>query len=416
MTTISIGSGSAPLNLPAGIPMSGFAARTKASVGDASPAPRAGAVAFDNVVLVLLDTVGVDTRLTELIRERAGLNHTVHVHAIHTHSGPCVLCAGLGDLDEASRDKVATAGARAAQAAAAGQQPCTVEWAEPTVPGRAFNRREGFSSPDAKLKAIRWSDTAGDVAGMLVAYPCHPTSAGHENLELSADYPGYLRDALESDGVCCHFMTGCAGELNTGHTAGSSFTKAQGPIDRTLNASRKFGTELGAAVEGTTWRPLDLSRGVRLASTELDLAMEPRGLTPDELRRDLESRIDDVDPGTAVVWRIWIEWSKRPDAHTSAVWSGHASWIGIGELDLFLLPGEPFLKADLALSAEFPGPVMVGGYTDDCPGYLPGEENYAEGGYEVDDAHRYYGMPAPFAPGSLEAVIDAVAALPDRRP
>ena len=34
-----------------------------------------------------------------------------------------------------------------------------------------------------------------------------------------------------------------------------------------------------------------------------------------------------------------------------------------------------------------------------------------ESGYEVDEAHRYYGQPATFAPGSAERLADAAVAL-----
>jgi hypothetical protein len=55
---------------------------------------------------------------------------------------------------------------------------------------------------------------------------------------------------------------------------------------------------------------------------------------------------------------------------------------------------------------------MTLGYADDCPGYFPaGREEYPDGGYEVEDAHRYYGAPAPFAAGSLERLVEVAASL-----
>jgi hypothetical protein len=54
---------------------------------------------------------------------------------------------------------------------------------------------------------------------------------------------------------------------------------------------------------------------------------------------------------------------------------------------------------------------MVTGYTNGCPGYLPAKDEYKFGGYEVLDAHRYYGMPAPFAAGSAEQLVQAAVDL-----
>lgn len=55
---------------------------------------------------------------------------------------------------------------------------------------------------------------------------------------------------------------------------------------------------------------------------------------------------------------------------------------------------------------------MVAGYCDGCPGYLPPRQEYPFGGYEVQDAHRYYGAPGPFVPGAAEALLEAALALP----
>src|SRR5690625_289808 len=65
-------------------------------------------------------------------------------------------------------------------------------------------------------------------------------------------------------------------------------------------------------------------------------------------------------------------------------------------------------QAGLELRAHIQGAaaVFVLGYTDGCPGYLPSAAEYPFGGYEVCDAHRYYGMPGPFAPGSLERLVE----------
>ena len=46
--------------------------------------------------------------------------------------------------------------------------------------------------------------------------------------------------------------------------------------------------------------------------------------------------------------------------------------------------------------------------SDGNPGYIPAREDYPAGGYEVAEAHRYYGLPAAFAPGSAEQLADAV--------
>jgi hypothetical protein len=76
------------------------------------------------------------------------------------------------------------------------------------------------------------------------------------------------------------------------------------------------------------------------------------------------------------------------------------------------LPGEIFASTALTIRAAMPaGPTpFVLSLSDGNPGYIPAREDYPAGGYEVAEAHRYYGLPAAFAPGSAEQLTDAVLA------
>ncbi|MGL4445529.1 MAG: alkaline ceramidase, partial [Alsobacter sp.] len=66
------------------------------------------------------------------------------------------------------------------------------------------------------------------------------------------------------------------------------------------------------------------------------------------------------------------------------------------------------------IRAGVTGPAVVGGYAARCRGYIPPLEEYPFGGYEVDEAHRYFGMPAGYAPGSAERLAAAATALARR--
>jgi hypothetical protein len=82
------------------------------------------------------------------------------------------------------------------------------------------------------------------------------------------------------------------------------------------------------------------------------------------------------------------------------------------------LPGEPFAAAAHQIRAHAgPGDtVLVAGYSDGCPGYLPPAEEFAHGGYEVVEAHRYYGLAGPFAEGGSERLVAAAVPLLSRLP
>jgi hypothetical protein len=82
-------------------------------------------------------------------------------------------------------------------------------------------------------------------------------------------------------------------------------------------------------------------------------------------------------------------------------------WSG---LPLLFLPGEVFAGTALAIRAQLPAsptPFVVS-LANGNPGYIPARADYPAGGYEVTEAHRYYGLPAAFAPGGAELLAAAV--------
>jgi hypothetical protein len=80
------------------------------------------------------------------------------------------------------------------------------------------------------------------------------------------------------------------------------------------------------------------------------------------------------------------------------------------------MPGEIFAETALAIRSHLGAtPAFVVGFADDNPGYIPPSSEYVHGGYEVDEAHRYYGAPATFASGSAEALAEAAIAVSTAR-
>jgi len=73
------------------------------------------------------------------------------------------------------------------------------------------------------------------------------------------------------------------------------------------------------------------------------------------------------------------------------------------------MPGEVFSETGLAVRAACgTRTAFVLAYADDTAGYLPPEAEYPFGGYEVDEAHRFYGTPGRFAPGTAETLATAL--------
>jgi hypothetical protein len=122
----------------------------------------------------------------------------------------------------------------------------------------------------------------------------------------------------------------------------------------------------------------------------------------DELARLWSAEARTADPGRRALLASWIQWADGRGSGEEMTWDAAVTVFKWGPLTMIGLPGEPFLATAETIIAGIPGPVMVTGYTNGCPGYFPTAPEYAFGGYEVEDAHRYYGLPAPFAPGTAE--------------
>jgi neutral ceramidase len=83
-----------------------------------------------------------------------------------------------------------------------------------------------------------------------------------------------------------------------------------------------------------------------------------------------------------------------------------------GGVPIVALPGEIFAETALSIrAAHGGGPALVLSYADGTPGYIPPESEFVFGGYEVDEAHRFIGMPGSFAPGSAERLAASAQTL-----
>ena len=115
-------------------------------------------------------------------------------------------------------------------------------------------------------------------------------------------------------------------------------------------------------------------------------------------------------PAWARLYRHWADWAVTVARQPLGGWRGRVTafdWCG---LPLLFLPGEIFASTALAIRAEQPvrPTPFVLSLSDGNPGYIPARDDYPAGGYEVAEAHRYYGLPAAFAAGGAETLAAAV--------
>ena len=409
---LPVGAAAIEVTPPSGLPMAGFGARTRPATNAHDPLS-ARALVVGDTALVVVDAIGLDGASTTRIAGACGLDpERMVVAATHTHGGPHTMPGKLGGaVDAAYLARLEAAAVEAIVKARLGQRPCGLFWGVGRLAGIAHNRRDAAGPVDPAVPVLKAVDAAGRVVAMLVSFACHPVVLDATNLEWTADYPGHARRALEAryPGAVALFATGCAGDVNTGHSAHRSNSLVKDER-RSHAEARRIGEAVAMAALDAPLRSVD-GAGVdaRFRRCTLGFAQSANGVL-DRLLGQWRVEHATADPTRRAILNIWIAWAEGPAKQPPLPITASAGVLRWGELVLACLPGEIFAATGLQLRRALPEAVFALGYCGDNPGYLPPREEYAKGGYEVVEAHRFYGLPAAFAPGSAEAVRDVAIA------
>lgn len=439
-----LGTARAVITPPVGSELSGFAARTApmrgvhddlyaralawSSGGASSPA--------STVVLLTLDVIGLDRHVVGMIRgritARTGIaDENIAVTTTHTHGGPPVMEGRLGGhVDGTYLGFLIDTAAGAALAAVDAVGPVTARYTLGHESQVGKNRRIAGGPMDPDVPVLRFDAPDGSVRALLVSYACHPVTLGTDNLLATADYPGYVVRTLESlyPGAHVQFVTGCCGQINTGHVAQDSVS-GRGMGRRTYEECARLGraiagaalqaSEHGAPPGGEALATAFEEHGngkvsARRRVVELPLQSAP---APEELRTQAEiwraeaERLErsDAPAGDVLLRHAWARWAEATaeDPHPAHSVAAEVMVLALGGIRLVLLPGEAFVEFGHEIKRRAGRKaLMVAAYANGNPGYIPHRSAYAQGGYEVTEAYRFYGYPAGFAPEAGELLVE----------
>jgi hypothetical protein len=409
--TVQAGAAVVDITPPPGLLMCGYAARTEPSVGTHDPLT-ARALVVDDTAVVVADVLGLHEDSCARIRARSGFAHDrVVVIATHTHGGPLPMPArGGGNADPAFLRQLEDGCVEALRSAADRRRPARLLAGNGANPGIAFNRRTNAGPIDPTAPVLRVETLAGEPLAIAFAHGCHPVVLGAGNRLYTSDFPHYARAAIEAanPGAIALFLPGCSGDVSTGHSAASSIS-TQTPPDRTYAEAERLGQRLAASVLEARLSPLAGGVVARSEAIALQLTQTERDL--DALAKQWRAQAQTADPAWATLYRHWATWAETTAHEPLAPWRGRVTAFDWGNLPLLFLPGEIFAATALQIRRGVPGtptPFVIS-LADGVPGYIPSSDAYSAGGYEVAEAHRYYGLPGAFSQGSAE--ILAVAAL-----
>lgn len=374
--------------------------------------PRGEKAAVLAVDICMLDRQNV-ARIREVIAQQCDVApQNVLVHATHTHSAPAV-CGRLGLTAEIAPHahaidtllcKTASAVVRANRTL--GEATFEIGYArEDQV---SFNRRlrrhdgttqmnwealqpgfdptqivEAWGPVDTQIVCLTLRPKAGSLAA-LVNFGLHPAILAGDNWLYSADYPGYMMEALSralGDGAKCLLLNGCCGDVN--------HIDYRDPLQgRGYPMAQRVGFRLARSAQ----RAIDSSKpiaasGLRVSREQVELKRQK--ISPRERERceQIIERARQCPPRgqvdglpDAYFARLRLEmWQvqDQPDFVEVMV-------IRLGDAAIVGLPGEAFCALGLEIKRRSPARhTLVAGLCNDAIGYLPTWEAFQQGGYET---------------------------------
>ena len=403
---IQVGASIIDITPPNGIAMAGFAARTEVAKGD-HDALTVRALVVDDTAIVTVDVIGIDANLSARARARASLpDQAITITATHTHGGPVSMPGRLSaKADHAFILCLEDAVVKAVDLAIVNQKPARLLGGIGVEPGFATNRRRLDGPVDTGIPILRFESVEGSTIGILVSYACHPVVLGADNLSWTGDYPHFVRKKLETTfpGAIAIFATGCAGDVNTGHSAAASLSLLATP-ERSFAKAKEIG--FGIANSVIDARLTDVSGNVGHSEVFADICFEQREQeAPDILAKSWRLAAKD----TSSLEVIWANWAEKHMGRDLSPLKARITALKWGSVGIIALPGEIFAETALEIREKLAqkDPLFILAYADDNPGYIPPESDYLRGGYEIDEAHRFYGLGATIAPKTAEHLAEA---------
>ncbi|TYB64398.1 hypothetical protein FXF51_22055 [Nonomuraea sp. PA05] len=400
-----VGHGVDHLRIVAGEAMGGYADRPHGLSGVLDPL-EVHAVTFRDgqhrFALIVADLVCVNSDVVERIRAgaRSLAIDSCWVAATHTHAGPEAGCnpGGAPTPPELS-ERLESAAMRATSAALADERDATLHASRVRVPDLASRRNlPELRAIDIPVDVLVVS-SEGQVAGMIVISPVHPTVLPYDNHSASADLSGGIRRALRTPTRWVVAGTGPAGDISTRHTRRGC---DEHEIDRlaALVADRLRGGVRPADAPGSTTLIPPVPARVRLTAKQPGeaVASDDGGLTGGRGLSVLEQ-------GRRIARDLMARDHSTP-------YEIEVQALALGAVTLVAVPGELFLELGEQIRAGAAAPgidVVVLGYANGYLGYLPSRATPTS--YET--------LVSPVARGSGElvvaAAIDAAAQLMHRR-
>ncbi|RMG19005.1 MAG: hypothetical protein D6731_00625 [Planctomycetota bacterium] len=391
---------------------------------------RVGIVALDAIGFFHDDVVAVRRRVAPELR----LDYVV-VASTHNHSTPDLLglwgaFPGRSGVDPAYRERVIGTCVEVLARATTALEPAELSLRRiPLSPAGLVEDTRAPEVFDADVRMLHFTRPGSDeTVGSIVTWGDHPETAWSRNTEITADFPGYLRDALEHGlpprepglGGTHLFVNGAVGGLMTTSPRVAVRDPLGGGVlqEPSHEKARALGFSLARAVLAHVHGPWTVPRDDRPA---LSIRARTVALRVDNWRFLLAPALGTIDRGH-VRWR-----------HLRS----EVALLRLGEASILCVPGEVYPEivnggverapgADFALDPveippwrdAMPGKLkLVFGLANDEVGYIiPKSEWDAEPPFLYGASTSPYGEVNSLGPDTAPTLHRAVLDLLGRRP
>jgi hypothetical protein len=397
--------------------LSGFAARVQPSLGVLDPlfAKAVYLMEGDQQLLwVHCDLIGFDLEIVNVFRswanKRFGLSSgAVMLSATHTHSGPCTIrLQEAGNYDAAYVQFLQTRLRVVAEQAFARTENCEPVNIEGQIDLAVDRRQTASPHTDSCVGAIGFKRGDGSFNSVIVNYAMHPVALGAGNRHISADVPGQTALALAAQ------LPGNPIVLVTNGACANLNPPAENVSPHQI---ADWGKQIADSIAGRLQRtvlPAKFSLHVFSHTVPLPLdTLDVDGINAfaEKALQDRKSLAEWSDKYCRVVehWRD----SLIADAQTGRRVShrdGELFGVCLGDLLFLGVNAEVFSEFTAWLRKRIDKRIYLVGYANGDVGYLSSRSAYAEGGYEVDTAHLFYGG-FRFKPGSLEVLLEGAQSI-----
>jgi len=318
----------------------------------------------------------------------------IMIHATHTHSGP------RSDLNAPEAINYLKKAADAVILANDRMKPTVISVGRTEEHEASYVRRLKYSDgttrmvwenldPDKVVEVLGTKDPEmitlsfkqeGKTVGYIVNFGCHATNLTGSNWLYSADYPGYIAEALKKvkgDDYIPVFLNGCCGNV-------TQVNYRRGFID-TYEECQRMGYLLGLDAL-SAMKEEQVTGGNIVEVTREMVPIKRMAITDEQLQwaEALKEKIDkegmpplqqDGIPDATYALR-WIEMRKNQDIPDSL----EVMVVQMGDIAFVGLPGEMFAEfgTDIKSNSPFKNTIVMG-LANDSRAYFPTRDAFTQG-------------------------------------